>query len=103
RAHGTRRTTTDAADQPMRNIRPYRFGNPPRAIKKAKLDNIALVPASLLYQKGKYQTIANNLPGRGVLICQTNNKERISHILDNMAAFFRQKGYVVKTIPYEVI
>ena len=82
---------------------PYHISKPPRAIRKAKLDNIALVPASLLFQKGKYQTIANNLPGRGVLICDTNKKERICHILDNMAAFFRQKGYVVKTIPYEVI
>src|SRR2546421_210563 len=53
----------------MRQTRPYRIGNPPRALRKAKLDNIALVPASLLYQKGKYQTIANNLPGQGVLIC----------------------------------
>ncbi len=51
---------------------PYhiQIGKPPRAIRKAKLDNIALVPASLLFQKGKYQTIANNLPGQGVLICQ---------------------------------
>ena len=42
---------------------PYQIhiGKPPRAIRKAKLDNIALVPASLLFQKGKYQIFANNL------------------------------------------
>ena len=79
------------------------FGRPPRAIRKAKLDNIALVPASLLYQKGKYQTIANNLPGQGVLICQTDKKERISHILDRVAAFFRQNGHFVKTLPYSLL
>jgi len=80
---------------------PYhkQIGNPPRAIRKAKLDNIALVPASLLFQKGKYQTIANNLPGRGVLICEANKKERLSHILDSVAAFFRQNGHFVKTLP----
>ena len=87
----------------MRNTRPYRFGNPPRAVRKAKLDNIALVPASLLYQKGKYQTIANNLPGQGVLICQTDKKERISHILERVAAFFRQNGHFVKTLPYSLL
>ncbi len=83
---------------------PYHIGKPPRAIRNAKLDNIALVPASLLSRKGKYQTIANNLPGRGVLICETTNKkERISHVLENVAAFFRQRGHFVKTLPYSLI
>jgi hypothetical protein len=45
----------------------------------AILGNIALVPASLLLHKPeKYQTIANNLPKGGVLICQTDKKQRIS-------------------------
>ena len=87
----------------MRNTRSYHIGRPPRAIRKAKLDNIALVPASLLYQKGKYQTIANNLPGQGVLICQTDKKERISHILERVAAFCRQNGHFVKTLPYSLL
>ncbi len=80
---------------------PYhiQIGKPPRAIRKAKLDNIALVPASLLFQKGKYQTIANNLPGRGVLICETEKEERISRILERVAAFFRQNGHFVRMLP----
>jgi hypothetical protein len=82
---------------------PYHIGKPPRAIRKAKLDNIALVPASLLFQKGKYQTVANNLPGRGVLICEIEKNERISHILDSVAAFFRQRGHFVKTLPYSLM
>ena len=81
----------------------YHIVRPPKAIRRAKLDNIALVPASLLYRKGKYQTIANNLPGRGVLICETHNKERISRILDSVAAFFRQHGHFVKTLPYSLL
>ena len=80
-----------------------KIGKPPQAIRKAKLDNIALVPASLLSRRGKYQTIANNLPGRGVLICETNKKERMSHILERVAAFFRQRGHFVRTLPYSVI
>jgi hypothetical protein len=82
---------------------PYRIVRPPRAIRRAKLDNIALVPASLLSQKGKYQTIANNLPGEGVLICETNKKERISRILAQVAAFFRQNGHFVRTLPCSLI
>ena len=84
---------------------PYhiQIGKPPRAIRKAKLDNIALVPASLLFQKGKYQTIANNLPGQGVLICRNEKKERITHILESVATFFRQRGHFVKTLPFSLI
>jgi len=82
---------------------PYSIGNPPRAIRKARLDNIALVPASLLPRKGKYQTIANNLPGQGVLICRNEKKERISHILERVAIFFRQRGHFVKTLRFSLI
>ena len=67
----------------MKQTHPYCIGNPPKALRKAKLDNIALVPASLLFQKGKYQTIANNLPGQGVLICRTEKKVRITHVLEH--------------------
>jgi hypothetical protein len=82
---------------------PYHIGNPPKALGKAKLDNIALVPASLLFQKGKYQTIANNLPGQGVLICQTDKKERITTILERVAIFFRQRGHFVRMLSYSLI
>jgi hypothetical protein len=87
----------------MKQILPYHITRPPRAIRKAKLDNIVLVPASLLLRKGKYQTIANNLPGRGVLICETHKKERISRILDSVADFFRRNGHFVRTLPYSLL
>ena len=88
----------------MKQMRlPYQLTRPPRAIRKAKLDNIALVPASLLFQKGKYQTIANNLPGEGVLICEANKKERITRILDSVADFFRQNGHFVRMLPYSLL
>jgi hypothetical protein len=87
----------------MKQTLPYRIVRPPKAIRRAKLDNIALVPASLLFRKGKYQTIANNLPGRGVLICQTEKKERISRILERVADFFRHNGHFVRTLPCSLI
>ncbi len=83
---------------------PYhiQIGKPPRAIRKAKLDNIALVPASLLFQKGKYQTIANNLPRGGILICETGQKQRLTTILESVAQFFRENGHFVRTLPYSL-
>ena len=86
----------------MKSI-PYRITNPPATLRKARLDNIALVPASLLFKKGKYQTIANNLPGRGVLICQSDKKEHLSPILERVADFFRQKGHFVRMLPYSLL
>ena len=83
---------------------PYHIGRPPRAIRKAKLDNIALVPASLLLHKQeKYQTIANNLPKGGVLICQTKEKQRIRVILEKVAAFLHENGHFVRTLPYSTL
>jgi hypothetical protein len=88
----------------MKQLRlPYSIGRPPEALRNARLDNIALVPASLLPRKGTYQVIANNLPTGGVLICRTGEKERITTILERVAQFFRQKGHVVKTLPFSVI
>ena len=80
----------------------YHITKPPRAVKRARLDNIVLVPASLLPKKGKYQTIANNLPKGGVLICQTQKKQRIAGILERVARFFAENGHVVKILPYSL-
>ena len=82
---------------------PYYIGKPPRALRKARMDNIVLVPASLLPKKGKYQTIANNLPKGSVLICQAQKKQRITGILERVARFFQENGHFVKTLPYSVI
>jgi hypothetical protein len=82
---------------------PYQIIRPPKAVRRARLDNIALVPASLLPKKGKYQTIANNLPAGGVLICQTNKTQKISRILERVAKLFQEKGHFVRMLPYSLI
>jgi hypothetical protein len=81
----------------------YHFTQAPKAVRRARLDNIALVPASLLPLKDTYQTIANNLPGQGVLIFRNEKKERITHILERVAQFFRQNGHFVKTLPLSLL
>jgi len=82
---------------------PYHIVEPPKAVRRARLDNIALVPASLLTRKGKYQTIANNLPKGGILICQSGEKQQTRIILERVAHFFRQNGHFVKTLPLSLL
>jgi hypothetical protein len=83
---------------------PYHIVAPPKAVRKARLDNIALVPASLLVtNQGKYQTITDNLPRGGVLICETPQQPQIARILNRVAAFLREKGHVVRVLPYSVV
>ena len=82
---------------------PYNIVRAPKAVRKARMDNIVLVPASLLPKKGKYQTIANNLPKGSVLICQAQKKQRIAGILEQVATWLREHGHFVKTLPYSVL
>jgi hypothetical protein len=83
---------------------PYHIIKPPAAIQNARMDNVALVPASLLVgEKDKYQTITNNLPKGSVLICETPQKPRIARILSQVATFLREQGHYVKTLPYSML
>src|ERR1700726_2399216 len=85
----------------MNTSLPYHFSEPPVRLKKARLDNIALVPASLLPLKGTYQPIANKLPtGRVLCIPGTRRQEKI---IAQVRAFFRNHGHQVITLPIELI
>jgi hypothetical protein len=68
----------------------YRLTNPPKALRKARLDNIAIVPASLLPFKTTWQKAANTLPKRGVLL------ERVEEV-------FKRLGYAVMNLPIEQV
>src|SRR5437763_6136035 len=85
----------------MKSALPYPLSGPPERVKKLMLDNIALVPASLLSLKGTYQPIANTLP-RGSVLCvpQTQRQQKI---LAQVASFLREKGHQVITLPIERI
>ena len=48
----------------------HQIGEPPARLQKARFDNIALVPASLLPFKAKYQPLANTLTAGSVLCVQ---------------------------------
>src|SRR5436305_9837900 len=80
---------------------PYSLAEPPQALKKARLDNIALVPASLLFRKDTYQPLANNLP-TGSVLCVTQT-QRQKTILTHVATYFKERGHQVITLPIERI
>jgi hypothetical protein len=68
-------------------------GEPPQALQHARLDNIALVPASLLPLKGTYQPIANKLPTGSVLCVPGTQKQRT--IMATVTKFFKDHGHIV--------
>ncbi len=79
----------------------YRIGNPPKPLQHARLDNIALVPASLLPLKGTYQPLANRLPTGSVLCVPGTQKQRT--IMATVTRFFKDHGHQVITMPLENI
>ncbi len=83
------------------NTLPYSLTEPPARLKKAKLDNIALVPASLLKNKAIYQLIANSLPTGSVLAVPGTLRQQ--KIIAKVTSFFRDHGRSVITMPIEKI
>jgi hypothetical protein len=67
-------------------------------LRRARLDNVALVPASLLPFREQYQTIANAMPRGAVLIC-TPSSSKALQLLEKVATNLRAEGYQVETLP----
>ncbi|HYT45717.1 MAG TPA: hypothetical protein VEP90_25555 [Methylomirabilota bacterium] len=85
----------------MNTSLPSHFSEPPARLKKARLDNIALVPASLLPLKGTYQSLANTYPTGSVLCVPGTIKQK--KIVATITQFFRDHGRSVITMPIEKI
>jgi hypothetical protein len=79
----------------------YRITNPPKALRNARLDNIAIVPASLLPLKALWQAQANTLPERGVLLYHSQKNLRQRKILASVAEVFKEHGHPVMNLPLE--
>jgi esterase/lipase len=76
----------------------YTLTNPPKALLKARLDNIAIVPASMLGLKALWQTAANTLPQGGVVLCYAEENSRQRKLLERVGETFRQHGHAVKNM-----
>lgn len=82
--------------------RPYQISDLPARLWKARLDNISLVPASLLFSKeATYLPVARRLP-RGSVLC-VSGTPRQQRIITQVTQFFRNHGRQVITMPLERI
>ena len=81
-------------------MRPDRVTRAPRAVRrrKVKLDNVALVPASLLPYKEHWQQLANTLPTGSVLICVPMDEDKPRRPFLAVARALRQKGVTVRAV-----
>ena len=70
----------------------YRFTNPPQALLTARLDNIAIVPASMLPLTDTLKKKVNTLPKGGVFLCYAADNTRQRKILERVGETFREHG-----------
>jgi len=72
--------------------------NPPKVLLKARLDNIAIVPASMLPLTETLKEKVNTLPKGGVFLCYAQENSRQRKILERVEETFREQGHAVKSI-----
>jgi hypothetical protein len=76
----------------------YRLTNPPKALLKARLDNIAIVPASMLPLPQTLKEKVNTLPQGGVVLCYAAENTRQRKLLERVGETFREHGHAVKSM-----
>lgn len=79
----------------------YRFAKPSKALVKARLDSIAILPASMLPLQKTLQELVNSLPQGAVLLCHAEENMKQRRVLERVEAVFRKDGYVVTMLPME--
>jgi hypothetical protein len=87
----------------QRYFRPFRYKltRPPRAIRQATLDNIAIVPASMLTDKDDLKEKVKKLPRRQVFLYHTKENTKQRQVLERVKEIFRHLGYAVTLLPME--
>jgi len=76
----------------------YRLTNPPQAILNARLDNIAIVPASMLPLTKTLKDKVNTLPKGGVFLCYAKENTRQRRLLERVGETFREQGHAVRSM-----
>jgi hypothetical protein len=76
----------------------YRLTNPPKALLKARMDNIAIVPASMLPLTNILKERVNTLPKGGVFLCYAQENSRQRKILERVGETFREHGHTVRSL-----
>jgi hypothetical protein len=72
---------------------------PPQALRRrgVRLENIALVPASLLPYRRQYQALANTLPHGTVLLVFSRRQAKQRQLLVRLASGFAAHGHQIAT------
>ena len=81
----------------------YRLTNPPKVLLKARMDNIAIVPASMLPLTEALKEKVNTLPKGGVFLCYAQENSRQRRILARVEETFRKHGHAVKSMSVEQV
>jgi hypothetical protein len=76
----------------------YRLTNPPKALLKARMDNIVIVPASMLPLTQTMKEKVNTLPKGGVFLCYAQENSRQRKILERVGEAFKQQGHAVRSM-----
>lgn len=74
------------------------FHRPPVALRRAKLDNLALFPGSMLPYMEACQETANRLPKGAVLIVLPEENEAQKHTMLLVAQLLATEGHQVSVI-----
>ena len=77
---------------------PQSFSPPPLPIRSARLDNLAIVPASLLPDKAEWQALANALPAGSTLIVLPDKPGAARAALERVSQGLAAHGSRVTTI-----
>ena len=81
----------------------YRFTKPPQALLEARLDTIAIVPASMLPVTKTIQEVLTTLPQGAVLLCHAEEHTRQRKLLERVEEAFREQGHVVMHLSMEEV
>jgi hypothetical protein len=73
----------------------YRFTHLPEVLFKAKRDNIAIIPASMLLFKDGIQKQLSNLPEGAVFLGFIKENTRQQKVLEQVGKVFQQHGHAV--------
>jgi hypothetical protein len=81
----------------------YKLTNPTKALLKAKLDNIAIVPASMLPLTKILKEKVNTLSKGAVFLCYAEENTRQRMLLERVEETFREQGHVVRSLSMEQV
>ncbi len=78
--------------------KPARLSAPPVPLRRATLDNLALVPGSLLPFKKEWQKLANQLPEGSTLVILPTSSTPQRKALEGTVSQLRGKGRPVRVV-----